>query len=79
MHATDPDYLEQRLGRAASQGCIRIPATMNRFLDVHGVLDADYERAAQSDSRLLSILLPERQPSSLAGNALVVLDSSQGF
>ncbi len=79
MHATDPDYLEQRLGRAASQGCIRIPATMNRFLDVHGVLDADYERAAQSDSRLLSILLPDRQPSPLAGNALVVLDSAQAF
>jgi hypothetical protein len=44
MHATDPDYLEQRLGRPASQGCVRVPAAMNRFLDMHGVLDADYER-----------------------------------
>jgi hypothetical protein len=38
MHATDPDYLEQRLGRPASQGCIRTPATMNRFLDKYSVL-----------------------------------------
>jgi hypothetical protein len=77
MHATDPDYLEQRLGRPASQGCVRIPAAMNRFLDVHGVLDADYERAARDDPRVASILLPEREPSRLAGEALVVVDSSQ--
>jgi hypothetical protein len=78
MHATDPDYLEQRLGRPASQGCVRIPGTMNRFLDVHGVLDADYERAAQADGQVRSILRPEREPTPLAGNAMVVVDSSQG-
>src|SRR5271166_323625 len=77
MHATDPDYLEQRLGRPASQGCVRVPAAMNRFLDVHGVLDADYERASRDDAKLSSVLLPERQPTPLAGNALVVVDSSQ--
>ena len=77
MHATDPDYLEQRLGRPASEGCVRIPATMNRFLDVHGVLDADYERAAPDDARIRAVLLPARQPTPLAGNALVVVDSSQ--
>ena len=77
MHATDPDYLEQRLGRPASQGCVRIPATMNRFLDMHGVLDADYERVARDDARLRSILLSDREPTPLAGNALVVVDSSQ--
>jgi hypothetical protein len=76
MHATDPDYLEQRLGRPASEGCVRIPATMNRFLDLHGVLDADYERALRLDDRLGGILLRERQPTSLAGDALVVVDSS---
>src|SRR5579872_428018 len=59
MHATDPDYLEQRLGRAASMGCIRIPASMNRFLDLHGVLDADYERAVGDDSRYREMLLTE--------------------
>jgi len=76
MHATDPDYLEQRLGRPASKGCIRIPATMNRFLDIHGVLDADYERAALDEPRYAAILLPERRPTPLAGDALVIVDSS---
>jgi hypothetical protein len=76
MHATDPDYLEQRLGRPASQGCIRIPATMNRFLDKYGVLDTDYERAARDDPNIESVLLPERQPTPLAGNAMVIVDSS---
>jgi hypothetical protein len=78
MHATDPDYLEQRLGRPASQGCVRVPSAMNRFLDVHGVLDADYELAARDDIRVRSILRREREPSPLAGNAMVVVDSSQG-
>ena len=77
MHATDPAYLEQRLGRPASEGCVRVPATMNRFLDVHGVIDVDYERAAQEDPRFRSILLPDREPTPLAGNAMVVVDSSQ--
>jgi hypothetical protein len=76
LHATDPDYLEQRLGRPASKGCVRIPAAMNRFLDRHGVLDADYERAAKVDRRYEALLLPDRTPTPLAGNALVVIDSS---
>lgn len=75
MHATDPDYLEQRLGRPASQGCVRVPATMNRFLDRHGVLDVDYERDAPNDPRLASVLLRDRDPTPLAGHALIVVDS----
>jgi len=77
LHATDPDYLESRLGRPASKGCIRVPARMNRFLDLHGVLDADYERAARDDPRIDALLLPKRDPSRLAGNALVIVDSSE--
>jgi len=75
MHATDPDKLEQRIGRPASQGCIRIPAAMNRFLDRHGVLDAEYERSAVTDARFRALLLAARTPSPLAGNTLVVVDS----
>ncbi len=75
IHATDPDNLERRIGRAASKGCIRVPAAMNRFLDVHGVLDADYERDAADDIRIRSVLLPDRKPTPLAGTALVVVDS----
>lgn len=76
MHATDPDYLEPRLGQPASKGCIRVSAGMNRFLDTHGVLDADYERAALDDPRFAEILSPALNPTPLAGTFLVVVDSS---
>jgi hypothetical protein len=77
LHATDPDLLEPRLGRPASQGCVRISGAMNRFLDRHGVLDADYERAAATDERITAVLDPERQPTPLAGNLLVIFDSER--
>jgi hypothetical protein len=77
LHATDPTYLEQRLGRPASQGCIRIPAAMNQFLDVHGVLDRDYERLGRHDPAYAALLSPDLQPTPLAGNKLVVIDSSK--
>ncbi|MGI3776484.1 MAG: L,D-transpeptidase [Janthinobacterium lividum] len=76
MHATDPSVLAQRIGHTASQGCVRIPDAMNRFLDHHGVLDAEYERAAVDEIRYRALLLPDRVPTPLAGNALVVVDSS---
>jgi lipoprotein-anchoring transpeptidase ErfK/SrfK len=76
MHATDPDILAQRIGRAASQGCIRLPDAMNRFLDRHGVLDADYEHAALDDVRYRAVLMQGRVPTILAGNAMIVVDSS---
>ena len=76
MHATDPQYLEQRIGRPASEGCVRVPAALNRFLDRHGVLDVDYEQQAAQDIRYRSVLLPDRRPSKLAGHTLIVIDSS---
>jgi len=77
MHATDPTALEPRLGRPASQGCVRIPSALNSFLDRHGVLDVDYERAAQTDGRYRGLLRADRVASSAAGNAMVVVDSSE--
>ncbi len=77
MHATDPDVLERRIGRPASQGCVRIPAGLNRFLDRFGVLDADYERVARDDLRYRAVLLPDRTPTPLAGRMMVVIDSSE--
>ena len=77
MHATDPQYLEQRLGRPASEGCVRVPAALNRFLDRHGVLDVDYEQQAAQDIRYRSVLLPDRRPSPLAGHTLIVIDSAK--
>ncbi len=75
MHATDPDLLERRLGHPASEGCVRLSAALNRFLDKHGVLDADIERAAFNDIRYNALLRPDRTPSILAGRLLVVIDS----
>ena len=77
VHATDPDFLEPRLGRPASKGCIRVATSMNRFLDLQGVLDADHERIAVTDDRIARVLNPARTPSPLAGNTLIVIDSSR--
>lgn len=78
LHATDPDLLEPRLGRPASQGCVRVSAAMNRFLDHHGVLDHRYEAAAAGDARIRSVLALDRQPTPLAGDLLVIVDSADG-
>lgn len=77
LHATDPDALEQRLGRPASQGCVRVPSAMNRFLDLHGVLDLDHERAASGDERFRALLHRDRTPTILAGRLMVVIDSAE--
>ncbi len=77
MHATDPAVLEQRIGRTASQGCIRIPSSMNHFMDQHGVLDTTYEKLAADEIRFRALLLPGRTPTPLAGDALVIVDSSE--
>jgi hypothetical protein len=74
MHATDPDRLAKRLGTVASEGCIRIPATLNRFLDIHGVLDADYEALAAA-GHPQRVLRPDRQPLPWPGRYLVIIDS----
>ena len=75
MHATDPKLLEGRLGRPASEGCVRVSSTMNRFLDHYGILDADYERAAVTDVRYSALLAADRTPTRLAGRLLVVIDT----
>nr|WP_315430651.1 L,D-transpeptidase [uncultured Albidiferax sp.] len=74
MHATDPQRLEPRLGRVASEGCIRIPATLNVFLDVHGILDADYE-AAVAMGKKLWVLNTHRQTIHWPGRNMVIVDS----
>lgn len=79
VHATDPAVLEQRLGRPASKGCIRVPGPMNVFLDRHGILDSDYEAAAKADPRFDAVLRPDRTPTPLAGTMLVIVDSAEGL
>lgn len=77
MHATDPAQLEQRLGTTDSEGCVRIPASLNRFLDHYGLLDAEYEDLAEGGQRL-KVLRPDREPASDAGRYMVVVDSGRG-
>ncbi len=75
VHATDPKLLEPLLGTAQhSKGCIRIPASLDVFLDRHGLLDADYEAAAAAGRRLW-MLRADRVPTLFPGRFLVVVDS----
>lgn len=76
MHATDPDFLEPRLGHPASKGCIRIPAALNRLIDGYGLLDADYEVGlAQGKSHW--VLRADRTPTPWSGRYLVIVDSQR--
>jgi hypothetical protein len=76
VHATDPQLLEPRLGARESKGCIRIPAALNDFLDRHGILDADYERAVEAGQPLW-MLRPDRAPTPWSGRYLVIVDSAR--
>ncbi|GBD57681.1 L,D-transpeptidase [Gluconobacter wancherniae] len=75
IHATDPHFLEWRLGHPASEGCIRIPATMNHFMDHYGLIDVLYEQAASYDTRFRALLPKDREPVKIAGDLIVVVDS----
>jgi hypothetical protein len=74
LHATDPDYLEQHMGKPWSKGCIRIPATLNIFIDHYGLLDADYEQALANGEKMW-VLRPDRMPTPWSGRYLVIVDS----
>lgn len=71
MHATDPDYLEQRLGRPDSKGCVRIHNTFNNFLDQYGIIDAQYEAANSW------VLRKDRIQIQDAGDKLLVIDTQE--
>ena len=74
MHATDPDKLEPLLGIRHSKGCVRIPGSLDRFLDHFGVLDAGYQAMADAGFSLW-VLHPDRDVTPWAGRYLVVGDS----
>jgi hypothetical protein len=76
VHATDPQLLEPRLGQRESKGCIRIPATLNGFLDRYGILDADYERALAAGQPLWQ-LRADRRPTPWSGRYLVIVDTAR--
>lgn len=76
LHATDPDWLEPRLGTVQSQGCIRIPASLNQLIDQYGLLDADYETGL-AEGKSLWMLHPQRTPTLWSGRYLIVVDSQR--
>lgn len=76
LHSTDPDLLEPRLGSAQSKGCIRIPASMNLFIDRYGLLDAHYEQAMAAGQKFW-VLSPVREPTPWSGQYLVVVDTQR--
>ncbi|WP_408583575.1 L,D-transpeptidase [Paraburkholderia tropica] len=76
MHATDPDRLEPLLGIRHSKGCVRIPSTLNRFIDHHGIIDAEYQALVES-GKSLWVLHSDRQITPWAGRFIVVIDSAR--
>jgi len=76
LHSTDPELLEPRLGSVQSKGCIRISASLNRFIDHYGILDAEYDRALAA-GRSLWVLSPDREPTPWSGQFLVVVDTGR--
>ena len=78
MHATDPDLAEWRLGTPQSEGCVRIPAALNDFIDRHGLLDQNYLQAAATGAGMpLWVLRKDRTPTATPGRTLVVVDSER--
>ena len=74
MHSTDRGLLEQRLGTAQSEGCVRIPAELNEFLDIYAILDQDYERVIEAGTRPW-VLRSDRHVTPWSGRYLVVIES----
>ncbi|MGU7779404.1 hypothetical protein [Burkholderia sp. PU8-34] len=76
MHATDPDRLEPLLGIRHSKGCVRIPASLNVFIDRHGILDAIYEARIEA-GKSYWVLQPRRDVTPIEGRYLVVIDTAR--
>ncbi|MFM0176042.1 L,D-transpeptidase [Paraburkholderia sediminicola] len=76
MHATDPDRLESLLGIRHSKGCVRIPASLNSFIDHYGILDAEYAALVES-GKSLWVLKSDRQVTPWAGRYIAVVDSAR--
>lgn len=75
MHSTDADLLEQRLGTAQSEGCVRMPAELNEFIDRYAILDEDYDRVVAVGAHPW-VLRDDRLSTPWSGRYLVVVESA---
>lgn len=75
VHATDPLFLEPRLGKPASKGCIRIPEQFNKFMDIFGVFDRELEAVADTDALVKSTLSPYKVKTPWSGRDMLVIDT----
>jgi hypothetical protein len=76
MHATDP-LLERRVGTWQSKGCVRIPSSLNAFIDRHAILDGDYERSIAAKGTVFWVLPKDRQPTQWPGRFMIVIDTAR--
>ena len=76
MHATDPDRLARKLGTPQSEGCIRIPAALNVFIDHYGILDGAYDKAMAAGAAFW-VLPKTREATPWSGTFLVVADTGR--
>ena len=76
MHATDPVLAAPLFGTPRSEGCVRIPAPLNAFIDHHGLIDAAYDQATD-DGANPRVLAADRAPTLSPGRYLVVVDSQR--
>lgn len=75
MHATDPANLEYRIGRADSEGCIRIPSKINKLLDINGILDQHPNDLVQEGDRAWKALLGKNHKYlQSAGDTVIIVD-----
>lgn len=75
IHSTDPAKGEKRLGRMDSKGCVRVSAGLNAFLDVHSILDKNYEDWIKGRGASW-LLLKDRAPVRYPGRYMVIGDTS---
>lgn len=74
MHATDPTYLAQLLGKPISEGCIHIPAKFNTFADHNGLIDGAMD---PTNANVKWLWGANHNQTPLAGDKVIVVDTSE--
>lgn len=76
MHSTDAELAEPLLGTPRSEGCVRIPASLNDFIDKNGLLDEDYLRPDAGTAHQW-VMRTDRTPTATPGRYMVVVDTQR--